>query len=120
MSHLRLTTSDEPLDPLPGQADSDKPGPGAMRFASFTPMNDQPSLADRKASFVIGAGGLMLSTLLFFIMPIHQFAHVGFWPMSILIVSLSVACLILLAVRIAFVAYTAQVKVEPHNLMFVQ
>ena len=111
MSHLRLVElpTDEPT-----RAD------GAERFATFTPMNEQPSLADRKASFVMGAGGLMLSTLLFFVMPLQQFARPGLWPASILVVSLSVACLILLAVRIAFVAYTARVSVEPHNLMFVE
>ena len=73
MSHLRLTTSEEVADDAP-------PGPGAMRFASFTPMNDQPGLADRKATFVIGAGGLLLSTTMFLVMPLGQFVRPGFWP----------------------------------------
>src|SRR4051794_31568801 len=120
MSHLRLTTSDEPLDPLPGQADSDKPGPGAMRFASFTPMNDQPSLADRKATFVIGAGGLLLSTVLLFIMPLNQWVVPGFWPGLILVLSFCLACVMFLGIRIAYRCYTLPVPVRPANLLFFQ
>src|SRR3954470_2769392 len=125
MSHLRLTTSDEPLDPLPGQADAaaanaDKPSPGAMRFASFTPMNEQPALADRKATFVIGAGGLLLSTVLLFIMPLSQFVRPGFWPGLILVLSFSLAWVTFLGIRIAYRCYTMPVPVRPANLLFFQ
>ena len=122
MSHLRLTTSDEPLDPLPGQApvDPDMPGPGAMKFASFTPMNEQPGMADRKATFVIGAGGLLLSTVLFFIMPLNQFVRPGFWPVLILVLSFMLACVTFLGMRIAYRCYTLPVPVRPDNLLFFQ
>ena len=123
MSHLRLTTSDEPLDPLPGQgqpAVEEKPGPGAMRFASFTPMNEQPGLADRKATFVIGAGGLLLSTVLFFIMPLSQFVRPGVWPVLILVLSFTLACVTFLGMRIAYRCYTLPVPVRPDNLLFFQ
>jgi hypothetical protein len=122
MSYLRLTTSDEPLDPLPGQVpvDLDRPGPGAVRFASFTPMNEQPGLADRKATFVIGAGGLLLSTVLFFIMPLSQFVRPGFWPVLILVLSFTLACVTFLGMRIAYRCYTLPVPVRPDNMLFFQ
>jgi hypothetical protein len=122
MSYLRLTTSDEPLDPLPGQVevDPDRPSPGALKFASFTPMNEQPGLADRKATFVIGAGGLLLSTVLFFIMPLNQFVRPGFWPVMVLVLSFTLACVTFLGMRIAYRCYTLPVPVRPDNLLFFQ
>jgi hypothetical protein len=123
MSHLRLTTSDEPLDPLPVQRASehkDKPTPGALKFASFTPMNEQPGMADRKATFVIGAGGLLLSTVLFFIMPLNQFVRPGFWPVLILVLSFTLACVTFLGMRIAYRCYTMPVPLRPDNLLFFQ
>ena len=122
MSHLRLTTSDEPLDPLPVQAPEaeNKPSPGAMKFAAFTPMNEQPGLADRKATFVIGAGGLLLSTVLFFIMPLGQFVRPGFWPIMVLVLSFTMACVTFLGMRIAYRCYTLPVPVRPDNMLFFQ
>jgi hypothetical protein len=120
MSHLRLTTSDEPLDPLPAQADADKPSPGAVRFAGFTPMNEQPALADRKATFVIGAGGLLLSTVLLFIMPLSQFVRPGFWPVLVLVLSFKLACVTFLGMRVAYRCYTLPVPVRPDNFLFFQ
>src|SRR5688500_9771260 len=93
MSHLRLTTSTEPLDPPPAN-------PAAARFAAFTPMNDQPGLADRKATFVIGAGGLLLSTTLFLITPLGQYMRPGFWPGLTLVLTFTLACITLLAIRV--------------------
>jgi hypothetical protein len=123
MSYLRLTTSDEPLDPLPGQpvqVAEDRPGPGAMKFAAFTPMNEQPGLADRKATFVIGAGGLLLSTVLFFIMPLSQFMRPGVWPVLILALSFALACVTFLGMRVAYRCYTLPVPVRPDNFLFFQ
>jgi hypothetical protein len=91
-----------------------------MRFASFTPMNEQPALADRKATFVIGAGGLLLSTVLLFIMPLSQFVRPGFWPGLILVLSFSLACVMFLGIRIAYRCYTLPVPVRPANLLFFQ
>ena len=117
MSHLRLTTSfDEPA----AAAEEAKPGPGAMRFASFTPMNDQPGLADRKASFVIGAGGLLLSTTMFLIMPLDQFVRPGFWPGLTLVLTFCMACVTLLGIRIAYRCYTLPVPVRDANPLFFQ
>ena len=39
---------------------------GPARLAYFTPVHEQPTLADRKAMFILGASGLMVSVLLFF------------------------------------------------------
>ena len=116
MSHLRLSTSDEPLDALPGE----KPGIGAQRFASFTPMNEQPALADRKATFVIAAGGLLLSTTLFFVMPLSQFVHAGFWPGLTLVLAFGMAWVTLLGIRIAYRCYTLPTPVRETNPLFFQ
>ena len=101
MSHLRLTTSDEPLDELPSP-----PNAAAVRFAAFTPMNEQPALADRKATFVIGAGGLLLSTMLFLITPLAEFARAGPWPALPLGLALALSCVTLVAMRTAYRCYT--------------
>lgn len=113
MSHLRLTTSVEVDDDAP-------PCPGAVKFASFTPMNDQPALADRKAMFVIGAGGLLLTTTMFIVMPLSQFARAGFWPLLTLALSLGLALAALAAMRIAYRCYTLPAPPRPGNLLFFQ
>ena len=128
MSHLRLVTSDDPADDVaphgtaPGgePAADAPPDPGALRFAAFTPMNDQPGLADRKASFVIGASGLLISTTLFFVMPLGQFVRPGFWPPVILALALSVAAAGVLAVYTAFRCCMLPAPAAPGNLLFFQ
>ena len=113
MSHLRLTSSIE--------ADEDHaPNPGAVKFASFTPMNDQPALADRKATFVIGAGGLLLTTTLFLVMPLGQFTRPGFWPALTLVLSLALGVMVLVAMRTAYRCYMLPVPPRPGNLLFFQ
>jgi hypothetical protein len=118
MSYLRLTTSDEAIDAPMGCRNV--PGPGATRFASFTPMNDQPGLADRKATFVIGAAGLLLSTMMFLIMPLEQFVRPGFWPGLTLVLAFCLACVTLLGIRIAYRCYTLPVPVREANPLFFQ
>jgi hypothetical protein len=98
----------------------DRPGVGAIRFASFTPMCDQPALADRKATFVIGAGGLLLSTAMFFAMPLGQFVRPGFWPGATLVLAFCVACVTLLGIRIAYRCYTMPVPARDANPLFFQ
>ena len=121
MSHLRLTSSyDERLDAPAPAAEEPKLGTGAMRFASFTPMCDQPGLADRKASFVIGAGGLLLSTTMFLIMPLDQFVRPGLWAGLTLVLAFCLACVTLLGVRIAYRCYTLPVPVRDGNPLFFQ
>ena len=50
---------------------------GPARLAYFTPVHDQPILADRKAMFILGASGLMVSVLLFFTQSIEKLSHSG-------------------------------------------
>lgn len=114
MFHMRLTTSDPP------PADAGRPSLGAVRFASFTPMNDQPGLADRKAAFVIGASGLLLSTTLFLVMPLGQFVRPGFWPGLTLALSLGLVGVTLLAIRIAYRCGMLEAPARPDNPLFFQ
>lgn len=129
MSHLRLTTvpdeaeapgTDAAFAPSNTPAADAPPGPGAVRFAGFTPMNDQPAFADRKAGFVIGAGGLLLSTALFFAMPLTQFARPGVWPAVTLALALGLAAALLTAVRTAYRCVVLAAPPRPGNLLFVQ
>jgi hypothetical protein len=113
MSHLRLTTSVEVADDAP-------PSPGAVKFASFTPMNDQPALADRKATFVIGASGLLLTTTMYFAMPLRQFVRPGVFPAVTLALSLALAVAALVAIRTAYRCYMLAAPVPPDNLLFFQ
>ena len=112
MSHLRLTTSTEP--------DSGAVGPGAARFASFTPMNDQPGLADRKASFVIAACGLLLTTTTFLVMPLGQFLRPGVWPATVLALASALTVVVLLAIRAAYRCHVLAAPVRPDNPLFFQ
>ena len=113
MSHLRLTTSSEPLDVPPAN-------PAAARFAAFAPMNDQPALADRKATFVIAAGGLLLSTTLLLITPLGQYVRPEFWPSLTLGLAFALTCVLLIGIRIAYRCYAMPVPVRPANPLFFQ
>jgi hypothetical protein len=83
-------------------------------------MNDQPGLADRKASFVIGASGLLLSTTLYFVMPLGQFVRPGFWPALVLTLALALACLTLVGIGIAYRCSVLEAPAPPGNLLFFQ
>ena len=114
MSHLRLVAAiDEADAPEPAL-----PSPGALRFAAFTPMNDQPGLADRKAMFVTGASGLMLSTTLMLVAPLGQFARPGFWPLLVLSTAIGLGIAAVLAIHAAYRAYVLQPPDVPANLLF--
>lgn len=114
MSHLRLVPATEETE-FPESA---APSPGAARFAGFTPMNEQPGLADRKAMFVTGASGLMLSTALMLVAPIGQFVRPGWWPLLVLSLSIALACTVVLALHAAYRAYILQAPDVPKNLLF--
>ena len=95
------------------------PSPGAVRFAAFTPMNDQPALADRKAAFVVGAGGILLSTTLLFVMPLSQFTRgYDFSAGMALGLTLAITCVIVIGVRIAYRCYTLPAPPQPANPLF--
>jgi len=44
---------------------------GPARLAYFTPVFEQPTLADRKAMFILGASGLLVTVLMFFAPPLQ-------------------------------------------------
>ena len=96
------------------------PSPGAVRFAGFTPMNDQPGLADRKATFVIGACGLLLSTMLFFVTPLSQFEGPEFSSGMALGLMFALSCVTLIAIRVAYRCYTLGAPARPGNPLFFQ
>jgi hypothetical protein len=108
MSHLRLATSYE----------DGRPSPGAVKFASFAPMNDQPSLADRKASFAMAAGGLLLSTTMSLVMPLSQFARPGLYPALVLSLAVCLVCAVLVAIANAYRGYMLPVPARPENPLF--
>ena len=108
MSHLRLATSDE--DP--------RPSAGAVKFASFAPMNDQPGLADRKASFAMAAGGLLLSTTMSLVMPLSQFARPGLYPALVLSLSGCLICAAVAAIANAYRGFMLPVPAQPKNQLF--
>ena len=113
MSHLRLTDSVETDAETP-------PSPGAVKFAAFAPMNDQAALADRKATFVIATGGLMITTTLFLILPLGQFVRAGVWPMLVLALAFSMVCVTLAGIRVAYRCYALAAAGQPDNPLFFQ
>jgi hypothetical protein len=60
----------DPAAPLPPEYDDDLATVlGPARLAFFTPVFEQPTLADRKAMFILGASGLLVTVLMFFAPP---------------------------------------------------
>lgn len=106
-----------------GAADAPEPalGTGATTFAGFTPMNDQPGLADRKAMFAMAVSGMVLSTLLFFAPKLHTLLKPQPASLILLAAILSVAVLVAAAGRAAYAAYSMFVRpASDENVMFVQ
>ena len=79
-------------------------GPG--RLAYFTPVHDQPSLADRKAMFILGASGLIVTVLLFFSQALgallRESGRFGGVTLSALL-----GCVVVLVLAAALTAYVA-------------
>lgn len=96
-------------------------GTGAVTFAGFTPMNDQPGLADRKAMFAMGVSGMLLSTLLFFAPKLHTLLDPAVSNLLLLTAILAVAVLVAAAARFAYAAYSLVARPTlDGNVMFVQ
>jgi hypothetical protein len=117
------TTHDAPaFDPFMRIAPSGPElGTGATTFAGFTPMNDQPGLADRKAMFVLAASGMLLSTLLFLAPKLHTLLKPQATSLLMLAAVLAVVTLVTLAGRCAYAAYSMAVQpASGGNVMFVQ
>lgn len=88
---------------------------GPARLGYFTPVHDQPILADRKAMFILGASSLMASVLLFFSQSLGTLAHsrgdaVGLVAVAALV---GLGVLVLSAAAMAYYAYTRPVPPMP-------
>ncbi len=94
--------------------------PGAARLAFFTPVREYPPLADRKASVLLAANGLMVTVLLTFSAAIeaiftgpHRLLAIA---MGTVIVTLSV--LIFLGALFAFRGLTRPMPPMPDSMAF--
>jgi hypothetical protein len=94
--------------------------PGAARLAFFTPVREYPPLADRKASALLAAYGLMVSVLVTFSRAIESIIDgpnlIASSVLLAILVPLSV--LILLGAWCAFHALTRPVPRMPDSLAF--
>ena len=81
---------------------------GPARLAYFTPVHEQPTLADRKAMFILGASGLMVSVLLFFSHSLDTMVRStgGVARAAALLALFTVGALVLAAAVTAYFAYT--------------
>ena len=96
------------------------PPPGAARLAFFTPVREYPPLADRKASVLLAANGLMVTVLLMFAGAVEQIlTGPNRWAVALLSAVLApLATLILLGAWNAFRALTRPVPPMPTSLAF--
>ena len=94
--------------------------PGSARLAYFTPVRAYPPLADRKASVLLAANGLMVTALLGFAGPIGAILRGPVRWSSCLIVAVlaPLSVLILLGARDAFRSLTRPIPPMPDSLAF--
>jgi hypothetical protein len=113
-----LSPDDSPPDGTPPEHPDLAAVLGPARLAYFTPVFDQPSLADRKAMFILGASGLLVTVLMFFAPPLHTVARSGGRPATVALVAaiLCVIGLVLTAAVAAYVAYTRPLPPMPPTL----
>ncbi len=94
--------------------------PGAARLAYFTPVREYPPLADRKASVLLAASGLMVTVLLTFSRPIAAIID-GDRPWAsllLLLVLIPLTTLMLMGAWFAFRALTRPIPPMPGSLAF--
>ena len=91
---------------------------GPARLAFFTPVFEQPTLADRKAMFILGASGLLVTVLIFFAPPLQSLARHSGRPvgLALMVAVLCVIALVLTAAVMAYVAYTRPLPPMPPTL----
>ena len=91
---------------------------GPARLAYFTPVHEQPTLADRKAMFILASSGLMASVLLFFSHSLYVLVSSGapFIRAASFLALFAVAVLILLAAVTAYYSYTRSLPSMPPTL----
>ena len=88
---------------------------GGARLAYFAPVHEQPTLADRKAMFILGASGLMVSVLLFFSHSLDTLVRSssGVVSAAIYLALLCVGTLVLTAAVTAYYSYTRGLPAMP-------
>jgi hypothetical protein len=93
---------------------------GPARLAYFTPVHEQPTLADRKAMFILGASGLMASVLLFFSHSLGILARTSGAVASLAVLALlaAVVAMVVVAAVVAYYAYTRPLPAMPDTLAF--
>ncbi|MDB5305540.1 MAG: hypothetical protein JWM97_3089, partial [Phycisphaerales bacterium] len=91
---------------------------GPVRLAFFTPLHENLSLADRKATFILGTVGLLLTVLLFFLQSIVTLARSPWAPARILFVASLIILIVLLAqaARLAYRGFVAPFPPVPGSL----
>jgi hypothetical protein len=93
---------------------------GPARLAYFTPVHDQPTLADRKAMFILAASGLILTVLLFFSHALEALLR-GSGARSGPALAVLLGCVVVLvmaAALTAYVAYRLPLPAMPPTLAF--
>jgi hypothetical protein len=83
---------------------------GPARLAYFTPVPEYPIIADRKASFLLAASGLMTAVLLFFIQPLGALVR---GPRLALAVGVAIALLLIIALLLMAVLFAFRGYVHP-------
>jgi hypothetical protein len=120
-------TAEATAAPFLGAASSSRGGDadlaallGPTRLAYYSPLNEQPVLADRKASFILGAAGLIVTVLLFFLQPLAGVLRGPHTTVAAVMVGLlaALAALLLVASRSAYTAYVLQLPAMPETLAF--
>jgi hypothetical protein len=93
---------------------------GMARLAYFTPLHDHPVLADRKATFILGASGLLITVLLFFLQSIATLVtQRQSWIAIPFLTGLIVFAVVLLsAARWAYLGYVSSMPAMPMSLAF--
>jgi hypothetical protein len=91
---------------------------GPARLAYFTPVHDQPSLADRKAMFILGASGLIVTVLLFFAHPLEELIRSVSRPtaLALAILLLCLFVMVLVAASTAYAGYRRGLQPMPPTL----
>jgi hypothetical protein len=91
---------------------------GPARLAYFTPVHEQPTLADRKAMFILAVSGLIATVLLFFAQPLEALIR-GVSPAVSASLVVLLACLgasVLGAALLAYAAYRRPLPPMPPSL----
>src|SRR5690348_15401204 len=93
-------------------------GPGRLAF--FTPITEQPILADRKATFILAMAGLMITVLMFFLTSVVKLVHSPLLPLRIGSIAMLVVLmvLLLLAVQWAYRGYVLAATPVDSSLSF--